>query len=247
MHSYIHNIVTISHHVTMVQLFASEHAATINLTCLAQFLHSCSLRHIPAASASPGSRLLPFRSNHRSLFNFQKLSGSVVSLFLKRSSLCSWESSPNPSGSSLSEFLLRSSSIRCFRVQNESLEEKGERKQSFVSFWMTWLHVKSVQSRLILVVWTLAVWTKCFDFSSFEDANNQTRPFLVTQASLQGFDSDSPSPVWSLRMRLAALCERTTLTGSVTSWFCDRSSFVPRGTCACMWKESDFKKVYAMM
>ena len=163
MHSYIHNIVTISHHVTMVQLFASEHAATINLTCLAQFLHSCSLRHIPAASASPGSRLLPFRSNHRSLFNFQKLSGSVVSLFLKRSSLCSWESSPNPSGSSLSEFLLRSSSTRCFRVQNESLEEKGERKQSFVRFWMTWLHVKSVQSRLILVVWTLAVWAKRFD------------------------------------------------------------------------------------
>ena len=128
MHSYIHNIVTISHHVTMVQLFASEHAATINLTCLAQFLHPCSLRHIPAASASPGSRLLPFRSNHRSLFNFQKLSGSVVSLFLKRSSLCSWESSPNPSGSSLSEFLLRSSSTRCFRVQNESLEEKGGKK-----------------------------------------------------------------------------------------------------------------------
>ena len=43
-------------------------------------------------------------------------------------------------------------------------------------------------------------------------------------------------------MRLAALCERTTLTGSVTSWFCDRSSFVPRGTWACMWKESDVKR-----
>ena len=111
--------------------FSHQVTAAINITCLAQFLHSCSLRHIPAASASPGSRLLPFRSNHLSLFNFQKLSGSVVSLFLKRSNLCSWESSPNPSGSSLSEFLLRSSSIRCFRVQKESLEERKKEGEEY--------------------------------------------------------------------------------------------------------------------
>ena len=95
-------------------------------TCFAQFLHSCSLRHIPASFASLGSRLLPFRSNHRSFFSCQKPSGSVVSLLPKRSTLCRCESWPNPSGSSTRELLLRSSSMRCFREQKESLHERIE-------------------------------------------------------------------------------------------------------------------------